>query len=338
MVLFAVAVRADAQDTQPADAPAVRPAPRPALSLRKAQLLGAATGLALGATLARRPETRAPALRPLRGIDAIVTGSAAALYLGGELVARKRSEPDPAGAAAVAAPAGEINGFDRGIRTLAVGHRSLEKRLLLDHLSSTTLMVSLFQPIGMTIASNASHKWSRDVPVIAEATALTLSVNAFVKHLTHRSRPAAHFCESERAVAPCPPDTRLSFYSGHTSSAFAAAVAAGTIADFHHYENRKWIWASGLTFATATGVLRVMADQHYATDVLTGMAAGGLAGWLIPKLHRPDPAAPRAAGPPTAAPTMVAAVPVVLRGGRSSTLVTVGSAGGGPYVGIHCGW
>jgi len=338
VVLFAVAVRADAQDTQPADAPAVRPAPRPALSLRKAQLLGAATGLALGAALARRPETRAPALRPLRGIDAIVTGSAAALYLGGELVARKRSEPDPAGAAAVAAPAGEINGFDRGIRTLAVGHRSLEKRLLLDHLSSTTLMVSLFQPIGMTIASNASHKWSRDVPVIAEATALTLSVNAFVKHLTHRSRPAAHFCESERAVAPCPPDTRLSFYSGHTSSAFAAAVAAGTIADFHHYENRKWIWASGLTFATATGVLRVMADQHYATDVLTGMAAGGLAGWLIPKLHRPDPAAPRAAGPPTAAPTMVAAVPVVLRGGRSSTLVTVGSAGGGPYVGIHCGW
>ena len=42
-----------------------------------------------------------------------------------------------------------------------------------------------------------------------------------------------------------------------------------------------------LTFATATGVLRVMSDQHYATDVLAGMAAGGLAGWLNPKLHKP---------------------------------------------------
>jgi len=31
-----------------------------------------------------------------------------------------------------------------------------------------------------------------------------------------------------------------------------------------------------------------MSDQHYATDVLTGRAAGGLAGWLIPKLHKPD--------------------------------------------------
>src|SRR5438093_1524157 len=82
-------------------------------------------------------------------------------------------------------------------------------------------------------AAAGLRKGSRDVPVIAEAPPFTLSVNAFVKHLPRRSRPAAHFCESEHAVAPCPPDTRLSFYSGHTSGAFAAAVAAGTIADFH---------------------------------------------------------------------------------------------------------
>jgi membrane-associated phospholipid phosphatase len=175
-------------------------------------------------------------------------------------------------------------------------------------------------------------------PCPAEATAVTLSVNAFVKHLTHRSRPAAHFCESEHAVVPCPPDTRLSFYSGHTSSAFAAAVAAGTLADFHHLENRKWIWASGLTFATATGVLRVMSDQHYATDVLTGMAAGGLAGWLIPKLHKPDRTASPSVVAPPSAPAAVAAVPVVLPGGRSAALVTVGSIGGGPYVGVHYRW
>jgi membrane-associated phospholipid phosphatase len=277
-------------------------------------------------------------LRPLRGSDAIVTGSAVALYLGGGLLGRKRSEAAPASLVTAAAPQNEINGFDRKIRKLAVGHRSLEKRLLLDHLSSSTLMVSLFQPVGMLIATDVPHKWSRDVPVVAEATAVTLSVNAFVKHLTHRSRPVAHFCESEHAVVPCPPDTRLSFFSGHTSSAFAAAVAAGTIADFHHLENRKWIWASGLTFATATGVLRVMSDQHYATDVLTGMAAGGLAGWLIPKLHQPDRESSPSAGTPPAAPAVVAAVPVVLLGGRSAALVTVGAIGGGPYFGVHWRW
>ena len=68
----------------------------------------------------------------------------------------------------------------------------------------------------------------RDVPVVLEATALTLSVNAFVKHLTRRTRPEDHFCEEEKLVVPCRADTQLSFYSGHTSAAFVAAVAGGT--------------------------------------------------------------------------------------------------------------
>jgi membrane-associated phospholipid phosphatase len=337
-VLAAAVDAADAQDVEAIAAPAASQANEPALSIREAQLLGAAAGLALGAALARGQEAPVPGLTPLGSADAILTGSAAALYLGAGLLERRRPAAAPAGPATGAVPRREINGFDRRLRELAVGHRSFEKRRLLDHLSSSTLMVSLFQPVGMLIATDAPHKWTRDLPVVMEATALTLSVNAFVKHLTHRSRPAAHFCESERTVVPCPPDTRLSFFSGHASSAFAAAVAAGTIADLHHLENRKWIWASGLTFATATGVLRVMSDQHYATDVLTGMAAGSLAGWLIPKLHKPDaPPAPSAITP-RAAPAVVAAVPVALPAGRSAALVTLGSVGGAPYVGIHWRW
>ena len=370
---LAAAAGAGAQGTEPGIAPPVSSVREPGLSLTEAELVGAAAGLALGAALAHGPEGP-PALRPLRSADAILTGSAAALYLSAALFDRPRSAGDPASPATPAAPTSEINGFDRKIRTLAVGHRSLENRLLLDHLSSTTLMVVLFQSwldpfvilvavpgalagvawglaatgstlnveslMGaiMSVATDVPHKWSRDVPVIAEATAFTLSVNAFVKHLARRSRPAAHFCESEHAVAPCPPDTRLSFYSGHTSGAFAAAVAAGTIADFHRFPNRKWIWASGLTFATATGVLRVMSDQHYATDVLTGMAAGGLAGWLIPKIHKPDATAPPSGTAAPAGPTAVVAVPVALLAGRSGALVSVGSVGGGPYFGVHWRW
>jgi membrane-associated phospholipid phosphatase len=283
LLCLASTLPARAEETPPA--PATARGPR--LGLLQAQVLGAVAGLGLGLALGERPDASVPALRPLRTGDAILTGSAGALVLGGKLLYRR-----PAG---MAAAKDEPNTFDRKIRRLAVGRRSLEKRLLLDHASSGTLMAALFEPVGLLLAAEVPHKWSRDVPVIVEASAITLSVNAFVKHLTHRSRPAAHFCESEHTIVPCPPDTRLSFYSGHTSSAFAAAVAAGTIADFHHLENRKWIWASGLTLATTTGVLRVMSDQHYASDVLTGVAAGGLAGWLIPKLHRPDRAAPPSA-------------------------------------------
>ena len=301
----------------------------------EAQLFGAASGLVLGAGLARRPAGPVPTLRPLRGADAIVAGSAVALYVGAENLAHERPAPTDPGAT----PIGEINAFDRKIRRFAVGRRSFEKRRLLDHLSYSTAMVNYFQPIGMLIAADVPNRWSRDLPVLAEAMALTLSVNAFAKHLSHRSRPAAHFCESEEIVVPCPPEP-LSFYSGHTSSAFVAAVAAGTLADFHHLENRGWIWATGLTFATGTGVLRIMADQHYATDVLTGIAAGSLAGWLIPKLHKPDPmpATTSATAPPPPSPSSMAALPISLPAGRGAALVTVGSVGGGPYVGIRWQW
>jgi membrane-associated phospholipid phosphatase len=296
-LLLCLAVALPAAAAEPP--PAARPSPAPGLTLLQAQALGAATGLGLGLALGQRDEPSVPALRPLRTADAILAGSAGALVLGGKLFHHRPQLLD------LPASTDQINGFDRKIRHFAVGRRSLEKRILLDHLSSATLMAALFQPVGLLLAADVPHRWSRDVPVVAESSAIALSVNAFVKHLTHRSRPAAHFCETEQAVVPCPPDTRLSFYSGHTSSAFAAAVAAGTIADFHHLQNRKWIWASGLTLATATGALRVMSDQHYASDVLTGMAAGTLAGWLIPKLHRPDEAAPRAAA---AAPRVYLAV------------------------------
>src|SRR5262249_49451450 len=214
----------------------------------------------------------------------------------------------------------------------------LEKRVLLDHVSSATLMAAVAQPIGLVAAADVPDKWTRDLPVLAEATALTLSVNAFVKHLTRRSRPAAHFCESEKAVVPCPPDVRGSFYSGHTSAAFVAAVTAGSLADIHPLQNRKWIWASGLTFATATGVLRVTADQHYATDVLTGIAAGSLAGWLIPKMHKPDPTPPASpAGSPAAPPPPAAAAapPLLVSSGPPPAGATPGPVGGGPHAGAH---
>jgi len=330
VVLAAAADGVDAQSAGTASRPPASAASEPALSELEAQIAGAVTGLALGAALGSRTEDTVPELRPLRGVDAVLAGSAVALYAGSVILGRQRAKQ-------AVPPMGGINGFDRKVRTVAVGNRSLENRRLLDHVSSGTLMVALFQPVGMLAAADVPNRWSRDLPVLAEATAVTLSVNAFVKHLTRRSRPRAHFCEDERMVVPCPPDVRVSFFSGHTSSAFVAAVAGGTLADFHHLPNRKWIWASGLTFASATGVLRIMSDQHYATDVLTGMVAGSLAGWLIPKLHEPDPVTPASAATPPPPPPATA-LPVVLRSGRSTALLTVGAAGGGPYVGFHVQW
>jgi hypothetical protein len=45
-----------------------------------------------------------------------------------------------------------------------------------------------------------------------------------------------------------------------------------------------------LLLASATGVLRIAADDHYASDVIVGALVGIAAGYLFPKLayYRPE--------------------------------------------------
>jgi hypothetical protein len=74
----------------------------------------------------------------------------------------------------------------------------------------------------------------------------------------------------------------LSFFSGHTALAFSFAVSAGTIASMRSYRNAGWVLGSGLTMAAATGYLRIAADRHYFTDVLTG---GRGLGRSVPARH-----------------------------------------------------
>jgi membrane-associated phospholipid phosphatase len=292
---------------------------------------GAAFGVSLGSALGGHPRSPAEPLTPMGPSDAVVAGVAVGLLASPWLFDRGGGPAD----AATTSPA-EANGFDRRIRDLAVGQRGRSGRQLLDNLSWSTLTATQFVPVGMLAGSNIRHKWSRDLPVVAEATALSMGLNLAVKHLVHRSRPEAVFCDRGSGREPCPADTRRSFYSGHTTSAFAAAVAAGTIADFHHLPDRKWIWGMGLGLATTTGVLRVMSDKHYATDVIAGVATGGLLGWLVPRLHKPDAVAVTTPTPTNSPPTAVLHVP--LRAAGRSASVEGGVAGGGPYLAVAWRW
>lgn len=61
-----------------------------------------------------------------------------------------------------------------------------------------------------------------------------------------------------------------SFPSGHTAKAFMGATLLA-----HEYGNRSvWIPIAGYTVATATGVMRVLNNRHYLSDVVVGAAVG----------------------------------------------------------------
>ncbi len=128
--------------------------------------------------------------------------------------------------------------------------------------------------------------WPEDTLVMLEAMNVTAFVTYGVKLVAGRRRPNVHHGTSTEDLGS---NTNLSFFSGHTSSVFSVAVSAGTVASIRGYRLAPAIWATGLTFAAATGYLRVAADEHYFTDVLAGAVVGSAIGFAVPWLfHRAE--------------------------------------------------
>ena len=154
--------------------------------------------------------------------------------------------------------------------------------------------------------ADASRQFPVDALVVVQAVAVGSVLNQAVKFVAARERPFAH----AGAVAPegyegATPEARqvdenLSFYSGHTSISFGMAAASGTVASLREYRLAPLIWAAGLSIAAVTGYLRIAADKHYVTDVLTGAVMGAAAGILLPVVFhgRREEVAPSSATPP----------------------------------------
>jgi membrane-associated phospholipid phosphatase len=90
-----------------------------------------------------------------------------------------------------------------------------------------------------------------------------------IKHLVGRSRP--HLLATDGAFRFHPlsfHNVLASFPSGHTTSAFAAAVALGFIVP-------RWRGAF-LAFAMAIGLSRILVGAHFPSDVVGGAALGSL--------------------------------------------------------------
>ncbi len=123
----------------------------------------------------------------------------------------------------------------------------------------------------------------------AQAFALSGLVTASLYDVTGRARPSYADCKAGTSVDPlCNAGAYASFPSGQTS---AAMTGAGLICAHHGalplYGGGGWdvaACAEGLTVATTVGVLRIMADRHYASDVLTGGAIGFFSGYGLPML------------------------------------------------------
>ena len=126
-----------------------------------------------------------------------------------------------------------------------------------------------------------------DFAVLSEAMTVTAAVTDWMKVLVHRPRPGRY---SSAALDYTSPGNGLSFPSGHTSQAFAAAAAYASILHRRGVAGRHRTEIAALfTTAAVTGVLRVVARKHFPTDVVAGAVLGTVIGWTVPALHRVAP-------------------------------------------------
>lgn len=92
---------------------------------------------------------------------------------------------------------------------------------------------------------------------------VTYSIVASMKHSFEETRP-------DRS-------DNLSFPSGHTALAFNNAA----ILYYEYKGSNIWYASSGFLFASATGILRIANNKHFASDVLTGAGIGLGVGLVI---------------------------------------------------------
>ena len=136
----------------------------------------------------------------------------------------------------------------------------------------------------------ALRGWDEDAVVIVEAVVIASLLNQVVKFSVGRERPFVHALETdeEKRATEHPHDNDLSFYSGHTSLAFALVGAGGTVAQMRGYRHGWLVWPVGGVLAATVGYLRIGADKHWFTDVATGAFVGGAIGVAAPYLlHAP---------------------------------------------------
>jgi membrane-associated phospholipid phosphatase len=108
--------------------------------------------------------------------------------------------------------------------------------------------------------------------MLATSVALTWGVTQSVEDLVARARPCT------RDEAGCSVSPYTSFFSMHTSIAFTGA-------GFCWAARLGWGWCVADTaLATAVGIGRIMADDHYLTDVVAGAAFGAFSGAVLPHL------------------------------------------------------
>ena len=173
----------------------------------------------------------------------------------------------------------DVNVFDRP----ATYNYSVDAR----HLSDVVVVVCSALPATLLLSEKVRKDFGVFTVMYLQTLMFANVLPTFGKGRVVRTRPFVYNPDAplEKKLEA---DARLSWYSGHTTNAFAGAVLFSTLYS-NYFPKSKWkpfVWGGSLILASFVGYLRVEAGKHFPTDVLFGAAVGSAIGYVIPLLHR----------------------------------------------------
>jgi membrane-associated phospholipid phosphatase len=146
---------------------------------------------------------------------------------------------------------------------------------------------SFLLPLTFAANSRTRHDWQILSIIGVEVLLVQSGLNGIVKGVTQRTRPYVYDPNTPQEKKTSK-DARMSFYSGHTSTAAAMSFYVAKV--FSNYlsdqTGRVLIWTGAALYPAVTAYLRRDSGHHFRTDVMAGYAAGALIGYLVPELHR----------------------------------------------------
>ncbi len=182
------------------------------------------------------------------------------------------------------------NSFDRNIRD---GLRADSKSSREAASTASDVMLGLtagllpLASIGKTLSERDCYEAYDMATDAAEAFTLTLLLTTGTKMVAGRERPYVRECDgSPPGDASCgDSDRKQSFFSGHSSMAAAGAGLSCS------YAMKRKTWgdgrvarftpcALGIGAALATGMLRIVDDDHWGSDVIVGLLVGASVGYF----------------------------------------------------------
>lgn len=214
-------------------------------------------------------------------VDISVLALGGVLWGGTSLIAGTVAPPFCGGSSTPQCDPSALNALDK----LAIGYSSQPARTAANVLSFIPIAYLAIDMID--VGPRHWKTYLTDLWVVAEALAWNGAIQDLVRRAVRRPRPFLYtpgVYPSERDS----PDAGFSFYSGHTSFAFALATSAAYTFTLRHPKS-KWrfvVWPALMAVASIEPVLRIYSGDHFPTDVIVGALAGSAIGLLLPAVHR----------------------------------------------------